>query len=104
MTIDQIFNFNDLFNPFGLLSPARDTRGNTPNGEPPPAHTDGGELCSDGKHQLTEIGTRQEFVQFPNKHGVMLEGKRDWVICKCEKCGVEERFIPLNVIPKAQSK
>ena len=102
MTIDEIFN--DIFNPFGLLSPARNTFGNTPNGATPLAHTGGGEICPNGKHQLVEIGKRQEYVKFPNKHGVMLEGRRDWVICKCGKCGIEERFIPLNVSPKAPSK
>ena len=53
-----------------------------------------------GKHQLAEVGKRQETVKFPNKYGVMLEGHRDWIICKCQNCGVEERFIPVNVETK----
>ena len=103
MIIDELFDFGDWFDPFGQFSPHRDTDGIPASQVLPPAHPTGGS-CPDGKHLLKEIGHSQELIKFPNRYGVLLEGHRDWVICKCEKCFVEERFLPLNVVKEEQGK
>jgi len=91
--------FEDFFDNLPSF-PVRDTRALSPkpNGKPQepvhPAVTEGG--CHI-EHQMVEIGRRQEFVDFANKNGVVMRGCREWVVCRCLRCGKEERFMPLNV-------